>query len=118
MCRAWVFRIVKLAEELRQTAHELDKRTTYKMPKKKIGKQQPQKLTDRSLSQFDPTSQHEPFSFLKENFLHSSIFFLLPCNNVLVILVIVIQVCHLLSIFGSVSSWPRLRFALRWVETR
>ena len=35
MCRVWVFRIVKLAEELRQTAHELDKRTTYKMPKKK-----------------------------------------------------------------------------------
>ena len=45
MCRAWVFRIVKLADELRQKAHELDKRTTYKMPKKKIGKQQPQKLT-------------------------------------------------------------------------
>ena len=36
MCRAWVFRIVKLADELRQTAHELDKRTTYKMPKKKL----------------------------------------------------------------------------------
>ena len=68
MCRAWVFKIVKLTEDLRQTGHELDKRTTYKMPRKKIGKQPPQKFTDRSLSQFDPTSQHEPFSFLKENF--------------------------------------------------
>ena len=118
MCRAWVFRIVKLADELRQKAHELDKRTTYKMPKKKIGKQQPQKLTDRSLPQFDPTSQHEPLFFKGKFFAFFHLFFLLPCNNVLVILVIVIQVCHLLSIFGSVSSWPRLRFTLRWVETR